>query len=53
MSLVFWWLVRDQPSDLSLPDYIADDAVSAAEEESQDKLHGLQPSQGSCGIGTS
>jgi sugar phosphate permease len=44
MSLVFWWLVRDKPSDMSLPDYVEDDAVSAAaEEESHDKLHGLQP----------
>jgi OPA family glycerol-3-phosphate transporter-like MFS transporter len=44
MSLVFWLLVRDTPSDVALPDYVEDDAVSAAaEEESQDKLRGLQP----------
>jgi MFS transporter, OPA family, glycerol-3-phosphate transporter len=44
MSLVFWWLVRDKPSDVGLADYIEEDSISAAaEEESQDKLHGLQP----------
>jgi OPA family glycerol-3-phosphate transporter-like MFS transporter len=44
MSLAFWWLVRDAPSDVGLPDYVEDDAVSAAaEEESQERLHGLQP----------
>ncbi|HXH11264.1 MAG TPA: MFS transporter [Alphaproteobacteria bacterium] len=44
MSLVFWLVVRDNPTDLGLPDYVEEDAVSAAaEEESQDKLHGLQP----------
>jgi OPA family glycerol-3-phosphate transporter-like MFS transporter len=44
MSLLFWWLVRDKPSDVGLPDYVEEDAVSAAaEDESQDKLRGLQP----------
>lgn len=44
MSLVFWLLVRDKPADLGLPDYVEDDVLSsAAETESEAKLHGLQP----------
>jgi sugar phosphate permease len=44
MSLLFWWLVRNKPSDLGLPDDVEEDAVPAAtEDDSQDKLRGLQP----------
>jgi MFS transporter, OPA family, glycerol-3-phosphate transporter len=44
MSLVFWLVVRDKPSDVGLPEYVEEDAVSAAaEEQSQDKLTGFQP----------
>jgi sugar phosphate permease len=44
MSVVFWLCVRDKPSDVALPDYVEEDALSAAaEEESQEKLRGLQP----------
>ncbi len=44
MGILFWFLVRDRPSDLGLPDYIEEDPVSAqAELVSLEELKGFGP----------